>query len=117
MRRTLCLTLACALFVQGAFGQTAPTPPQAKVQDVATMEAILHTLYDVISAGPNDKRDWDRFRTLFVPSARLGAADVPQRGFNPAALVPLLGVVPLIPGIGGSRGGGMIRGGRGLLNR
>ena len=38
------------------------------------MEAILHTLYDVISAGPNDKRDWDRFRTLFVPSARLGAA-------------------------------------------
>lgn len=38
------------------------------------MEATLHTLYDVISAAPGQKRDWDRFRTLFVPSARLGAA-------------------------------------------
>ena len=74
--KPLILLLACAMF-GGAFGQSAPAkpgPPEAKIQDVATMEAILHTLYDVISGPPDQKRDWDRFRTLFVPSARLGAA-------------------------------------------
>ncbi len=34
------------------------------------MDAILHALYEVIS-GPAGARDWQRFRSLFVPGARL----------------------------------------------
>jgi hypothetical protein len=43
----------------------------AKPTDVASMDAILAALYDVISGPAGQKRDWDRFRSLFVPGARL----------------------------------------------
>jgi hypothetical protein len=49
---------------------TAPTTPAANQADVATMDSTIAALYDVIS-GPAGKRDWDRFRSLFVPGARL----------------------------------------------
>ena len=52
---------------------TQSTPaaiPAANSADVATMDSIVAALYDVIS-GPAGKRDWDRFRSLFVPGARL----------------------------------------------
>ena len=51
----------------------APTPattPAANPADVATMDAIVASLYDVIS-GPPGPRNWDRFRSLFIPGARL----------------------------------------------
>jgi hypothetical protein len=49
-----------------------PTPVQSNANpaDVATMDAIVASLYDVIS-GPPGKRNWDRFRSLFYPGARL----------------------------------------------
>src|ERR1051325_10678669 len=51
--------------------QPSPLPVStAKPEDVATMDAIVAALYDVIS-GPPGKRDWDRFRSLFYPGARL----------------------------------------------
>lgn len=53
-----------------ATAQTAPAPPAANPADVATMDAAIAALYDVIS-GPAGKRDWDRFRSLFIPGARL----------------------------------------------
>jgi hypothetical protein len=34
------------------------------------MDSTIAALYDVIS-GPAGKRDWDRFRSLFIPGARL----------------------------------------------
>jgi len=49
---------------------STPPPPAAKPADVASADAILAALYDVIS-GPAGPRDWDRFRSLFVPGARL----------------------------------------------
>ena len=50
--------------------QTAPVTPAANPADVATIDSIIAALYDVIS-GPAGKRDWDRFRSLFIPGARL----------------------------------------------
>src|SRR5207248_721804 len=55
--------------------QASPAPtvvavPPANPADVATMDAIVASLYDVIS-GPPGARNWDRFRSLFVPGARL----------------------------------------------
>jgi hypothetical protein len=51
---------------------TAAAPPAAKPADVTTPDAILAATYDVIS-GPPGKRDWDRFRSLFLPGARMAA--------------------------------------------
>jgi hypothetical protein len=48
-----------------------PTPPAAKPADVASPDAILAACYDVISGPAGQKRDWDRFRSLFLPGARL----------------------------------------------
>ena len=39
--------------------------------DVKSVDAIVATLYDVISGEPNTPRDWDRFRNLFKPETRL----------------------------------------------
>ena len=50
--------------------QTAPAIPAANPGDVATADSIIAAVYDVIS-GPAGKRDWDRFRSLFIPGARL----------------------------------------------
>jgi hypothetical protein len=44
---------------------------EANPADVKSMDAILAALYDVISGPAGKKRDWDRFRSLFVPGARL----------------------------------------------
>lgn len=43
----------------------------AKPEDVASQDAIIKALYDVISGDAGEKRDWDRFRSLFIPGARL----------------------------------------------
>lgn len=39
--------------------------------DVATLDAILHALYETVSGPMGQPRDWDRFRFLFLPGARL----------------------------------------------
>src|SRR5687767_13895591 len=49
----------------------APATPAANPADVASIDAILAALYDVISGPAGQKRNWDRMRSLFVPGARL----------------------------------------------
>ena len=39
--------------------------------DVASVDAILGALYNVISGPAAEERDWDRMRALFFPGARL----------------------------------------------
>lgn len=51
----------------GAAQSVAPPNPK----DVASIDAILAALYDVISGEAGKARDWDRFRSLFAPGARL----------------------------------------------
>jgi hypothetical protein len=43
----------------------------ARPADVASAEAIITALYDVISGPPGKDRDWQRFRSLFTSGARL----------------------------------------------
>lgn len=80
MKHTLLISLlACVSFgfAQSASTQTqsqisaAPATVQAKPEDVNSIEAILSATYDVISGPAGKKRDWDRFRSLFYPGARL----------------------------------------------
>jgi hypothetical protein len=58
--------------------QAAPKPadpfagiPAAKPADVASMDGIIAALYDVISGDAGVERDWNRFRSLFYPGARM----------------------------------------------
>jgi hypothetical protein len=43
--------------------------PAPRPEDVKSMDAILRAVYDVIS-GPAGERDWNRFRSIFLPQAR-----------------------------------------------
>lgn len=57
--------------VIGAGGAGAMPASTAKPSDVESVDAIIAALYDVISGPAGQKRDWDRFRSLFAPGARL----------------------------------------------
>ena len=54
-------------------GVPAPNRAAGTVRDadVASVDAIIAALYDVISGPAGQKRDWDRMRGLFAPGARL----------------------------------------------
>ena len=39
--------------------------------DVSTLDAIIHTSYEVLSGPARQPRDWERYRTLFIDGARL----------------------------------------------
>jgi hypothetical protein len=45
--------------------------PAAKPDDVKSLDAIVAALYDVISGDAGVQRDWNRFRSLFYPGARM----------------------------------------------
>jgi len=50
-----------------------PDWPAAKnPSDVDTVDHLVASLYDVISGAAGKPRDWDRFRSLFLPDGRLG---------------------------------------------
>ncbi|MBI1757013.1 MAG: hypothetical protein HYR64_07900 [Fimbriimonas ginsengisoli] len=74
------LLLVAANLAIGAVGNTriqvgASTPaPPARHEDVSSIDAIVRAAYDVISGPQGQKRDWDRFRTLFTSDARFTAA-------------------------------------------
>ena len=73
MRRLVCVLLVLASF---SFAQERPpaaaaTSAAAAPADVKSVDAILSALYDVISGPAGKPRDWNRFRSLFIPGARL----------------------------------------------
>lgn len=39
--------------------------------DLESIDGIINALYDVLSGGVDEVRDWDRFRNLFLDGARL----------------------------------------------
>jgi hypothetical protein len=78
MRRLLVVALAVmAVMTPLTAQEKAPAPPAEKPAsaanpaDVSSPDAILAALYDVISGPAGKARDWDRFRSLFFPGARM----------------------------------------------
>lgn len=65
-KAVILFTLVTALSIS-AMAQTKEANPA----DVASPEAIITAVYDVISGDAGVARDWDRFRTLFHKDARL----------------------------------------------
>lgn len=73
-RRSLILlpiTILALVPIRTSLSQEARLVPPAAAADVASIDAIIAAVYDVISGPAGQKRDWDRFRSLFVPGARL----------------------------------------------
>ncbi|HKS05221.1 MAG TPA: hypothetical protein VJR92_02820 [Gemmatimonadaceae bacterium] len=80
MHRALVLTSVIAPLIAAphVHAQAASSPPAvttptipADSADVATLESTVKALYDVISGPAGQVRNWNRFRSLFVPGARL----------------------------------------------
>ncbi|MFZ6817823.1 hypothetical protein [Undibacterium sp. Ji22W] len=74
-----CLTLTTSsyaadtpIMLQQVSPVTVATPP-ARIADVQTIDGIMAALYDVISGGIGQARDWNRMRSLFIPEARIMA--------------------------------------------
>jgi len=57
-------------FVFNAMAQATVTK-EANPADVSSIDRIMKAVYDVISGDAGQKRDWDRFRTLFHKDARM----------------------------------------------
>ena len=45
--------------------------PAAKATDVESPEAVARATYETVSRKPGEPFQWDRFRSLFLPGARL----------------------------------------------
>jgi hypothetical protein len=86
----LCLAAACAALAACAARAQAPAQAQQQQQpqaqrfvngteaagpaapaDVASIDAIMAAVYDVISGPAGQRRDWARMRSLFTAGARL----------------------------------------------
>ena len=74
----LCTSLT--LFAQANEPPAAAELDAKYAEDVASLDAIMAALYEVISGDAGVKRDWDRFRYLFVEDARLIPTGKNQEG-------------------------------------
>jgi hypothetical protein len=67
MRKTITTIFLGLILTATAMAQTKEANPA----DVKSVDSIVKALYEVISGDAGQKRDWDRFRTLFHSSARM----------------------------------------------
>jgi len=72
------LLLSCLIILTLAFSAVAQTKDAPKIEvpaanpaDVSSIDGIMKALYEVISGDAGQKRDWNRFRSLFHRDARL----------------------------------------------
>lgn len=76
------------LFTSAQQSDTLSFPPKADTTDVNSIGAIVSAYYDVLQ-GEAGARDWDRFRSLFLPTARIDAVNYNQQG----RVIPRLGTL------------------------
>ncbi|NND73175.1 MAG: hypothetical protein HKN43_16500 [Rhodothermales bacterium] len=60
-----------AIVVAQESPSTPPETYEANPADVSSIDAITAAVYEVISGPAGEERDWDRFRSLFRPEAKL----------------------------------------------
>jgi len=83
-----CVSLANAADTPALIHQNSPvvvSSPAARAADVQSIDGIVAALYDVISGGIGQPRDWNRMRSLFIPEARIMAIG-PKRDSKDLAL-------------------------------
>ena len=63
----------------------APAAKEANPVDVVSIDAIMKAVYEVISGDAGQRRDWDRFRSLFHKDAKMiPSGKNPQTGLTGA---------------------------------
>lgn len=87
MRLTSTVVVFSLLILPG-IGAAGQDQPASRSSDVASVDSIVAALYDVISGPAGQARDWERFRNLFAPGARLIPAAPRQDGSAPPVLSP-----------------------------
>lgn len=108
--RPLCSLVVFSATLCAAAQTTAPKPaplpsdiashpawPSTKNHaDVDTVDHLVAALYDVISGPAGKPRDWDRFRSLFLPSGRLGVIrpETPAKDGKPARTADAVFLTP-----------------------
>jgi hypothetical protein len=80
MKHRVCFLLL-AFFFSGKIAaiNTADSIP-VNLKDVESVDAIIASLYNVISGPAGEKRNWDRMRTLFIAEGKLMATGKRQDG-------------------------------------
>lgn len=63
------------------------TMPAARPADVASIDAIVAALYEVISGPAGAPRDWNRMRSLFAPEGRMAAVGMRPDGSYPLRMM------------------------------
>lgn len=74
MKKLILFSFVVLVFSLNISAQQAEVKTAVKAAnpaDVASIDAIMKAVYDVISGDAGQKRDWDRFRTLFHKDARM----------------------------------------------
>jgi hypothetical protein len=67
----LCLSLIFTLCCLPTTSKAQDAQPASYAADVSSLDKVLEALYASISGEKGEARDWDRFRNLFIPEARL----------------------------------------------
>ena len=90
MKKIVFTAVLSLLILQSVTAQTTNAIKEANPADVATLDAIMKAVYDVISGDAGQARDWDRFRTLFHKDARMIPSGKNQKTgvFGANALTP-----------------------------
>ncbi len=84
-RASLTTLVLGALMIPGTAAAQDAEWPDPDPEDVASVDAIIAALYDVISGPAGQARDWDRFRSLHASEARLiptGANETGEVGYQ-----------------------------------
>ena len=79
MKKNILAVVLSLLFFQTVMAQTGSIK-EANPADVSSIDAIMKSVYDVISGEVGKKRDWERFRSLFHPDARMIPAGKNKEG-------------------------------------
>ncbi|MDR9417291.1 MAG: hypothetical protein RI564_13480 [Gracilimonas sp.] len=79
MKKIITVQLIMLFGVQFVFAQVSEEQRQ---KDVETIDNIIEALYASISGEKGEPRDWDRFRNLLIPDARLIPTSEKEGGKN-----------------------------------
>lgn len=71
MKNRILSFILVSLIALPTVAQNAADLPEADPADVESVDALIAAVYDVISGPAGEKRDWDRFRSLFRTEAKL----------------------------------------------
>jgi hypothetical protein len=90
---SLSLSLSCSAALPALAQDAKVTAPlaeavvRASAADVATPDAVIAALYDVISGPAGKARDWNRLRALFAPQGKMVSVGNRADGATPAAFL------------------------------